>query len=157
MKERIDQMKRYVLAALGALFCLGSTADAQDQKPTTTQTAKVVQTDSGLRYTDEQLGTGAEAVKGKEVSVHYTGWLNKGKDEKGTKFDSSRDRGQPFSFPLGAGMVIQGWEQGVQGMKVGGKRTLLIPAKLGYGTRGAPPVIPPNSDLIFDVELLGVK
>ena len=98
------------------------------------------------------VGTGDEAKKGKVVSVHYTGWLTDGK-----KFDSSKDRGQPFSFPLGAGHVIQGWDQGVVGMKVGGKRKLTIPAELGYGARGAAGVIPPNATLVFEVELLSVK
>ena len=111
---------------------------------------------NGLKYTDTNVGTGAEATKGHKVSVHYTGWLyNNG--AKGAKFDSSLDRGQPFAFGLGAGQVIQGWDEGVAGMKVGGKRTLIIPPELGYGARGAGGVIPPNATLIFDVELLGVK
>lgn len=116
----------------------------------------MVTTDSGLRYEDHQVGSGAEATAGKTVEVHYTGWLND-KDAKGAKFDSSVDRGQSFDFPLGAGRVIKGWDEGVAGMKIGGKRTLYIPAALGYGARGAGRVIPPNADLIFDVELLGVK
>ena len=111
---------------------------------------------SGLIYTDTELGTGAEAVAGKSVSVHYTGWLQEPNGDKGKKFDSSVDRGQPFGFRLGAGMVIKGWDEGVAGMKVGGKRTLTIPSELGYGARGAGGVIPPNATLIFDVELLGV-
>ena len=98
------------------------------------------------------VGTGAEAVKGKLVSVHYTGWLTDGK-----KFDSSKDHGQPFQFPLGRGQVIPGWDEGVQGMKVGGKRKLTIPPELGYGKQGAGGVIPPNATLVFEVELLGVK
>lgn len=110
---------------------------------------------NGLKYTDTQVGTGDEAVRGKRVTVHYTGWLDN-KGERGKKFDSSVDRGEPFSFNLGAGQVIPGWEQGVAGMKVGGKRTLIIPASLGYGARGAGGVIPPNATLIFDVELLKV-
>ena len=114
-------------------------------------------TASGLRYSDTIVGGGMEAVKGKTVEVHYTGWLNDGKDGHGTKFDSSLDRGDPFTFALGGGMVIAGWDEGVAGMKVGGKRTLLIPSKLGYGPRGAGGVIPPNADLIFDVELLKVE
>ena len=118
--------------------------------------AEMVTTDSGLRYEDHKVGEGAEAVTGKVVEVHYTGWLNDS-DNKGKKFDSSLDRGQAFSFPLGAGRVIKGWDEGVAGMKVGGKRTLYIPSKLGYGSRGAGQVIPPNADLIFDVELLAVK
>lgn len=111
---------------------------------------------SGLKYQEEQVGTGPEATAGQSVQVHYTGWLDQG-GAKGTKFDSSRDRGQPFSFRLGGGQVIKGWDEGVAGMKVGGKRTLLIPAELGYGARGAGGVIPPNATLIFDVELLGVR
>jgi FKBP-type peptidyl-prolyl cis-trans isomerase len=109
-------------------------------------------TSSGLKYVDQVLGTGDVAVAGKTTTVHYTGWL-----ENGKKFDSSVDRGQPFSFPLGGGRVIRGWDEGVEGMKVGGKRKLTIPSDLGYGSRGAGGVIPPNATLIFDVELLGVK
>ncbi|MES1243567.1 MAG: FKBP-type peptidyl-prolyl cis-trans isomerase [Acidobacteriota bacterium] len=105
-----------------------------------------------LKIEDLQTGTGEEAKAGHTVSVHYTGWL-----ENGTKFDSSVDRRQPFQFKLGAGQVIQGWDQGVAGMKVGGKRKLTIPASLGYGARGAGGVIPPNATLIFEVELLGVR
>jgi len=111
-----------------------------------------ITTPSGLKYTDQQVGTGEEAKAGKTVYVHYTGWL-----ENGTKFDSSHDRKQPFSFALGAGQVIKGWDEGVQGMKIGGKRRLTIPASIGYGSRGAGGVIPPNATLIFEVELLGVK
>ena len=112
-------------------------------------------TPSGLQYLDTVVGEGAEAKAGVPVRVHYTGWLyNDG--QQGAKFDSSRDRNDPFEFPLGAGMVIKGWDEGVQGMKVGGQRTLLIPAELGYGARGAGGVIPPNATLKFDVELLAV-
>ena len=113
-------------------------------------------TPSGLIYKDSEIGTGDEAVAGNNVSVHYTGWLQQPDGEKGKKFDSSVDRGQPFGFRLGAGMVIKGWDEGVAGMKIGGKRTLTIPSELGYGARGAGGVIPPNATLIFDVELLGV-
>jgi FKBP-type peptidyl-prolyl cis-trans isomerase len=113
--------------------------------------AKEVTTSSGLQYVDLVVGDGDVAVAGKSVTVHYTGWL-----ENGKKFDSSFDRGQPFSFPLGAGRVIKGWDEGVQGMKVGGKRKLTIPPGLGYGARGAGGVIPPHATLIFDVELLKV-
>ena len=119
--------------------------------------AEVKTTASGLKYEDGALGTGSEAKSGAKVEVHYTGWLDEGSGKKGKKFDSSLDRNQPFAFPLGAGMVIKGWDEGVSGMKVGGKRTLFIPSALGYGARGAGGVIPPNADLIFDVELIGVK
>ncbi|WP_269533496.1 FKBP-type peptidyl-prolyl cis-trans isomerase [Chitinimonas sp. BJYL2] len=105
-----------------------------------------------LLIEDIQIGDGAEAQAGQEVTVHYTGWLTDGK-----KFDSSKDRGIPFSFPLGAGHVIKGWDQGVAGMKIGGVRKLTIPASLGYGTRGAGGVIPPNATLVFEVELLGLE
>ena len=112
-------------------------------------------TKSGLTYMDLVVGEGDEAVAGQVVDVHYTGWLDDG-GKKGKKFDSSVDRGKPFSFPLGGGRVIKGWDEGVAGMKVGGKRTLIIPAALGYGSRGGGGVIPPNATLIFDVELLKV-
>ena len=113
-------------------------------------------TASGLQYEDTTVGDGAEATKGQQVTVHYTGWLyNDG--TQGAKFDSSKDRNDPFVFSLGAGMVIRGWDEGVAGMKIGGKRTLIIPAGLGYGARGAGGAIPPNADLIFDVELLDVE
>ena len=118
--------------------------------------AEIVTNASGLRYEVHKVGDGVVATPGKTVEVHYTGWLNEG-GKKGTKFDSSVDRGRPFSFPLGMGRVIRGWDEGVAGMKVGGKRTLYIPSKLGYGVRGAGRVIPPNADLIFDVEVLSVK
>ena len=112
-----------------------------------------------LIKTDIKQGEGALATAGHEVSVHYTGWLydETAADHHGKKFDSSRDRGTPFEFPLGAGHVIKGWDQGVAGMQVGGQRTLIIPAALGYGSRGAGGVIPPNATLVFDVELLGVR
>ena len=116
------------------------------------QAGKEVTTASGLKYTDVQIGTGATAQAGKTVSVHYTGTLTDGK-----KFDSSLDRGQPITFPLGTGKVIKGWDEGIAGMKVGGKRRLVIPPDLGYGARGSAPVIPPNATLIFDVELMDVK
>ncbi len=109
-----------------------------------------------LKIVDNKVGTGAEAVNGKQLSVHYTGYLSDA-GKKGKKFDSSLDRGQPFTLTLGARQVIPGWEQGLQGMKVGGNRTMTIPAELAYGSRGAGGVIPPNADIIFDVELLGVK
>ena len=112
-------------------------------------------TPSGLQFEDTVVGTGDEAKPGHNVVVHYTGWLCVN-GEQGAKFDSSRDRNDPFEFSLGAGMVIKGWDEGVQGMKIGGQRTLIIPAALGYGARGAGGVIPPNAALKFDVELLKV-
>jgi FKBP-type peptidyl-prolyl cis-trans isomerase FkpA len=113
-------------------------------------------TPSGLQYEDTTIGEGAEAKAGQHVTVHYTGWLYEN-GTQGAKFDSSRDRNDPFQFSLGAGMVIRGWDEGVAGMKIGGKRTLIIPPALGYGSRGAGGVIPPNATLKFDVELLGAQ
>jgi FKBP-type peptidyl-prolyl cis-trans isomerase FkpA len=118
--------------------------------------AAKVTTPSGLQYVDLTVGKGDIAKTGDRVSVHYSGWLQKPDGSKGQKFDSSKDRGQPFQFALGGGQVIKGWDEGVQGMKVGGERELIIPPALGYGERGAGGVIPPNATLIFEVELLGV-
>jgi peptidylprolyl isomerase len=125
----------------------GATTMDTFSMPTNLQT-----TASGLQYTVDQPGTGAQPQPGQTVSVHYTGWLT-----DGTKFDSSRDRGQPLEFPIGQGRVIQGWDEGVGAMKVGEKRTLVIPPSLGYGARGAGGVIPPNATLVFKVELVGIK
>jgi FKBP-type peptidyl-prolyl cis-trans isomerase FkpA len=146
-------MKLIPLSAAAAALVLSLTAPplAAQGVP-----GKMSELPSGLKYTDTTIGTGTEAIKGKKVSVHYTWWLyNNG--AKGAKFDSSVDRGQPFGFALGAGQVIRGWDEGVAGMKIGGKRTLIIPPELGYGARGAPGAIPPNATLMFDVELLGVQ
>jgi FKBP-type peptidyl-prolyl cis-trans isomerase len=115
-------------------------------------TASMAKAPAGLWYKDVAVGQGAEAEPGRTVSVHYTGWLPNGK-----KFDSSRDRGEPFEFTLGAGQVIAGWDEGVKGMKVGGRRKLVLPPQLAYGEAGAPPDIPPGSTLVFDVELLKVQ
>ncbi len=115
--------------------------------------AKPITTPSGLSYKDIKIGKGATPKKGQTVVVHYTGWLQ----QNDQKFDSSVDRGEPFRFHIGKGEVIQGWDEGVATMKVGGKRQLIIPASLGYGAQGAPGVIPPNATLVFDVELLGVE
>lgn len=141
------------IGLLGALISGTGPANAEDKKGETPITsAQEITTPSGLKYVDLQVGSGDLAVTGSLVTVHYTGWL-----ADGTKFDSSVDRRQPFSFPLGAGRVIKGWDEGVAGMKVGGKRKLTIPPDLGYGARGAGGVIPPNATLLFDVELLEVR
>jgi peptidylprolyl isomerase len=117
---------------------------------------RMMETPSGLQYQDDVVGTGASPTKGQKCQMHYTGWLWVN-GAKGAKFDSSHDRGRPFEFPLGLGQVIKGWDEGVASMKIGGKRTLLIPPALGYGERGAAGVIPPGATLLFEVELLGVK
>jgi FKBP-type peptidyl-prolyl cis-trans isomerase FkpA len=147
-------MRALILAL--AMISLVAIALAQDKKADAGGPTKVTgaptKTPSGLEYWDIKAGTGPVAQSGQKVKVHYTGWLTNGK-----KFDSSVDRGQPFEFMLGAGQVIKGWDQGVAGMKVGGKRQLKIPPDLGYGAAGAGGVIPPNATLIFDVELLGVQ
>jgi FKBP-type peptidyl-prolyl cis-trans isomerase len=137
--------------AILAVFCasVGWAADPQDKDK---KEEKVITTKSGLKYVELKEGTGDEAKAGQVVEVHYTGWL-----KDGTKFDSSKDRNKPFQFPLGAGRVIKGWDEGVAGMKVGGKRKLIIPPELGYGKRGAGGVIPPDAELTFEVELLGIK
>ncbi len=138
--------KSLMIFMMSVLLCsLGTVVQAADE-------GKVVTTESGLQYVDVVPGDGQEAKSGDDVVVHYTGTLT-----DGTKFDSSKDRNDPFSFPLGAGQVIKGWDEGVAGMKVGGTRQLIIPPDLGYGARGAGGVIPPNATLNFDVELLEVK
>jgi peptidylprolyl isomerase len=142
--------RRFVVASTLAL-----TLAAAFIAPAYAQTGKPMTTASGLQIVDTTVGTGA-SPQGKTAVVHYTGWLSEG-GAKGKKFDSSVDRGQPFEFPVGAGRVIKGWDEGVASMKVGGKRTLIVPPEMGYGARGAGGVIPPNATLIFDVELLGVK
>jgi FKBP-type peptidyl-prolyl cis-trans isomerase len=147
-------MKRRLFWIVGGLALVATVAVlAQTNTSAPTKvTGPGKTTASGLTYWDIKVGAGEAAVPGKPVHVHYTGWLTNGK-----KFDSSVDRGQPFVFTLGAGEVIKGWDEGVKGMKVGGKRQLKIPPSLGYGARGAAGVIPPNATLIFDVELLGVN
>jgi peptidylprolyl isomerase len=137
----------FALAIIGSAI-MSDDSDAQSAKPITTS--------SGLQYIDTKPGTGASPRQNQTAVVHYTGWLYVN-GAKGKKFDSSVDRGEPFRFPVGAGRVIAGWDEGVASMKVGGKRTLIVPPGLGYGARGAGGVIPPNATLMFDVELLGVN
>ncbi|WP_298958140.1 FKBP-type peptidyl-prolyl cis-trans isomerase [uncultured Methylobacterium sp.] len=140
-------MFRSILSLTGALLiAMSATASA----------AEFTTTPSGLKVKDEVVGTGPEPKAGQTVDVHYTGWLDD-KGKRGRKFDSSLDRKQPLSFAVGTGQVIRGWDEGLLSMKVGGKRTLVIPPDLGYGARGAGGVIPANATLIFDVELLGVR
>ncbi|MEO8331692.1 MAG: FKBP-type peptidyl-prolyl cis-trans isomerase [Gallionella sp.] len=150
-------MKRINLFPLVLLLATSvfSTTACSEQTAPKMETSKMTE----LIKTDNKLGEGALATAGHNVTVHYTGWLYDAAapDHHGKKFDSSRDRNDPFVFPLGAGRVIAGWDQGVAGMKVGGQRTLIIPANLGYGARGAGGAIPPNATLVFDVELLGVQ
>ena len=143
-----------VLLLSTSLFSTTACSERAAPPTSTMEKSKVTE----LIKIDNKLGEGTVATAGHEVSVHYTGWLydEAAPEHKGNKFDSSRDRGEPFEFPLGEGHVIKGWDQGVDGMKVGGQRTLVIPATLGYGARGAGGVIPPNATLVFDVELLGV-
>lgn len=135
-----------VLVAAAIVILMPNDSEAQD----------TITTSSGLRYIDHEAGAGEKAEAGDNVVVHYTGWLYVD-GEKGNKFDSSVDRNQPFSFPLGAGRVIGGWDEGVAGMRPGGKRTLIIPPALGYGAHGAGGVIPPNATLMFDVELIEIR
>lgn len=147
---------RWIVALAIGMLCLAQAGAADDKdKPKDKADAKeekVITTKSGLKYIDHKVGDGAEAKKGDTVTVHYTGTLKDGK-----KFDSSKDRDEPFSFPLGAGRVIKGWDEGVAGMKVGGKRKLIIPSELAYGKKGFPGAIPPDAELTFEVELLKIK
>lgn len=149
--EQVTRIVITMLLSLVAVAALAQGSGSSNSAPTKIE-GKYKGTPSGLEYYDIKVGTGAVAEKGQTVMVHYTGWLTSGK-----KFDSSVDRNDPFRFRLGAGQVIKGWDEGVAGMKVGGKRQLKIPASLGYGAAGAGGVIPPNATLIFDVELLGVR
>jgi FKBP-type peptidyl-prolyl cis-trans isomerase FkpA len=146
-----------LLAALLAMTL--SACNAETNSSSTQETAIMTSELTELQKIDTLVGSGREAEPGFNITVHYTGWLYDpaASDKKGKKFDSSVDRGQPFNFGLGQGQVIQGWDQGFAGMKIGGKRTLIIPSEMGYGARGAGGVIPPNANLIFDVELLDVK
>ena len=142
-----------------AFLCISITGCQAKSTSSTQEKAAMTSSITTLQKNDTVVGTGREAEPGFNVSVHYTGWLydEKASDHKGKKFDSSVDRGQPFKFDLGAGQVIQGWDEGFAGMKIGGKRTLIIPSEMGYGARGAGGAIPPNATLLFDVELLDVK
>ncbi|MCX7701375.1 MAG: FKBP-type peptidyl-prolyl cis-trans isomerase [Gemmataceae bacterium] len=141
-----------MILSLTAFCVVAGLLGADDKKEGQVNEPKVIKTESGLQYIDLKEGTGERARSGDTVEVHYTGWLKDGK-----KFDSSVDRGRPFSFRLGAGQVIKGWDEGVAGMRVGGKRKLIIPPELGYGKRGAGGVIPPDAELTFEVELLKIK
>ncbi len=145
------QRRSFILAAIFAAATIAAIAP-----PTHAQESRTVTKPSGLQIIDTKEGTGAEAKAGQSCAMHYTGWLYVD-GQKDAKFDSSLDRGQPFVFPLGAGRVIRGWDEGVTGMKIGGKRTLIIPPELGYGARGAGGVIPPNATLLFEVELLELR
>jgi peptidylprolyl isomerase len=148
--------RRNLMATAIATMAIVSTGVFYMTDDASAQSGKPVTTASGLQMIDTQAGSGASPKSGQTAVVHYTGYLSEG-GNKGKKFDSSVDRGSPFEFPIGQGRVIKGWDEGVASMKVGGKRTLIIPPALGYGERGAGGVIPPNATLIFDVELLGVK
>ena len=143
-------------ATLATLVLMGMVSMASDDPASAQPAPKPVTTASGLQTIDTKVGTGASPRSGQTVTVHYTGWLYEN-GAKGKKFDSSVDRNEPFEFPIGQGRVIRGWDEGVATMKIGGRRTLIIPPQLGYGARGAGGAIPPNATLIFDVELLGVK
>jgi FKBP-type peptidyl-prolyl cis-trans isomerase len=153
----MTHMRLLLTAAALLVTCpaLAQTGAADSSTTSSKMDAKLKE----LQRIDNKVGTGAEAIKGTSVVVHYTGWLYAptAPDHKGTKFDSSRDRNEPFVFPLGGGRVIRGWDEGVAGMKVGGQRTLIIPPDLGYGSRGAGGAIPPGATLVFDVELLDVR
>ncbi|MCZ6880793.1 MAG: FKBP-type peptidyl-prolyl cis-trans isomerase [Gammaproteobacteria bacterium] len=171
MNHKIILMSFLLLAAFGSPMAqqddaatTAKQAPAQPEQEASTVASKearmeLVELDNGLKYLLLAEGAGAAIEAGQNAMVHYTGWLYDQSlaEGKGEKFDSSRDRGQPFSFPLGAGRVIKGWDLGVAGMKVGERRMLIIPAELGYGSRGASGAIPPNADLLFDVELLGIS
>ena len=164
MKASSLNLRAIAMAVAGAIVLVvvivfTTTQKSKVQGAEAVAAAPATAPNQGLKMTDVKEGSGTEAVAGKTVVVHYTGWLydESAADHKGKKFDSSRDRGTPFDFPLGGGRVIKGWDQGVAGMKVGGQRTLVIPPEMGYGERGAGGVIPPNATLVFDVELLDVK
>jgi peptidylprolyl isomerase len=153
---RALERARVVVFAFATVVVAGVVAAGAPTPAAAQAAGKTMTTPSGLQITDTKAGTGATPKTGQICVMHYTGWLYQN-GAKGAKFDSSVDRGQPFEFPIGTGRVIKGWDEGVAAMKVGGKRTLIIPPDLGYGARGAGNVIPPNATLIFEVELLDVK
>jgi FKBP-type peptidyl-prolyl cis-trans isomerase len=142
---------RYSVALLACLALVQTGVAMQEKKDDKGKEEKIVTTKSGLKYVELEEGKGPEAKAGEEVTVHYTGWLKDGK-----KFDSSKDRGKPFPVTVGVGQVIKGWDEGLQGMKAGGKRKLIIPADLAYGARGFPGAIPPNAELTFEIEMIKI-
>jgi peptidylprolyl isomerase len=156
MRRLMDRRVALVAAASAAAGVVLGARAASAQTSSAKPTGKTMTTPSGLQIIDTQEGTGATPARGQTCVMHYTGWLYEN-GQKGKKFDSSVDRNEPFEFPIGMKRVIAGWDEGVATMKVGGKRTLIIPPELGYGARGAGGVIPPNATLLFDVELLGVR
>jgi peptidylprolyl isomerase len=153
--QRFQRMLPAIMSAF-AIISIGAVSTSVSTTASAQTAGKTMTTASGLQITDSVVGTGASPKPGQICVMHYTGWLYEN-GQKGKKFDSSVDRNEPFEFPIGKGRVIAGWDEGVATMKVGGKRTLIIPPQLGYGARGAGGVIPPNATLMFDVELLGVK
>ncbi|WP_284421692.1 MULTISPECIES: FKBP-type peptidyl-prolyl cis-trans isomerase [unclassified Bradyrhizobium] len=156
MRRLMDRRVALMAAASAAAAAVLGPHAASAQTSSAKSTGKTMTTPSGLQIIDTKEGTGATPARGQTCVMHYTGWLYEN-GQKGKKFDSSVDRNEPFEFPIGMKRVIAGWDEGVATMKVGGKRTLIIPPELGYGARGAGGVIPPNATLMFDVELLGVK
>jgi len=157
IRFRTASTRRPLVAALAAMIALvAATGGRADDPGQTEKEKKMTKTESGLQYRDIKEGTGEKPKTGQTCVMHYTGWLWEN-GAKGKKFDSSVDRGEPFDFPIGTGRVIKGWDEGVLSMKVGGKRELLIPPNLGYGSRGAGRVIPPNATLLFEVELLKIQ
>jgi len=157
IRSRIASTRWRLVAALATTIALvAATGGRADDPGQTEKEKKMTKTESGLQYRDIKEGTGEKPKKGQTCVMHYTGWLWEN-GAKGKKFDSSVDRGEPFDFPIGTGRVIKGWDEGVLSMKVGGKRELLIPPNLGYGSRGAGRVVPPNATLLFEVELLKIQ
>ena len=157
IRSRTASTRWRLVAALAAMIALvAATGGRADDPGQTEKEKKMTKTESGLQYRDIKEGTGEKPKTGQTCVMHYTGWLWEN-GAKGKKFDSSVDRGEPFDFPIGTGRVIKGWDEGVLSMKVGGKRELLIPPNLGYGSRGAGRVIPPNATLLFEVELLKIQ